>query len=231
MIRKILAFLVHLYTASGGVLALLSVIAISNSQWSLAMTWLMLCFFIDGSDGMLARKVKVSEVLPKIKGKEIDYVIDFLTYAFIPAYFTYASDLVPPTVRLVTASYIVVISAFYYGKQGMISEKNQFSGFPVLWNLVVFYEFFVFGLNSWLNFILIIFFGILHFIPIEISYPSKNLKKHKAPVIIGFLMLALLIGILYYYPEKNIFLQTGAWLGLLYFTYLTLRLTWFYQKE
>ncbi|MCB0686154.1 MAG: hypothetical protein KDC53_06505, partial [Saprospiraceae bacterium] len=135
--KKVLAWLVHLYTASGGVFALLSLIAISDGAFATAMMWLMVCFFVDGTDGILARKINAREVLPNIDGKNIDYVTDFITYAFVPAYFVFRSNLVTEDFRLPLASYIILISAFYYGKKGMVSQKGQFTGFPVLWNLVI----------------------------------------------------------------------------------------------
>ncbi len=226
MLKKLLAWLVHLYTASGGVFALLSLRAIDQEYWAEAMAWLIACFAVDGSDGVLARRAKVAEVLPSISGKDIDYVIDFLTYAFVPAYFIYRSGLVPPEIELAMAVYVILVSAIYYGKKGMVSGKNQFAGFPVLWNLVVFYCFFVFYAGPWVNVVLILFFGILHFIPVEISYPSKNLKTSPWPFIVGFAMLAVLSLILFYYPATNSLLLLMAWLGFAYFVGLSVKYTW-----
>lgn len=225
-IRPLLAMLVHAYTASGAVLTLLAVLAIGQGDWRQAMMWLMLCFVIDGTDGMLARKVKVSEVLPNFNGRDIDFVVDFLSYAFVPAYFIYASGLLPESAKLIATAFILIISGLYYGRQGMVTESGQFRGFPVLWNLVAFYEFFVFGFDPWINVLLILVLGIGHFLPIQISYPTKNLSKSKWPAIIGFLMLGVLLSILYFYPEKNTALTIAAWSGLLYFAGLTIKHTW-----
>ncbi len=228
---KLFAWFVHLYTASGGLFALLSLIAIDQSNWAQAMAWLLVCFFIDGTDGFLARLGKVWETLPQISGKDIDYVIDFLTYAFIPAYFLYRSGILLPDLGLALAAYVIIISAIYYGRQGMVSEKNQFSGFPVLWNLVVFYCFFVFDLSQTVNSVLVIVFGIMHFLPIEISYPSKNVSQHKGPVMVGFTMLLVLMAILFYYPEKPLVLEILAYLGFAYFIILSIKYTWFSSSE
>lgn len=227
--HKALAWFVHLYTASGGIFALLSVIAISNHDWALSMIWMFVCFFIDGSDGLLARKFRVREVLPNIDGKSIDYVIDFLTYAFIPAYFTFASNLLSPNLRLPASILIVLTSAIYYGRQGMVSSKNQFSGFPVLWNLVIFYEFFIFQFNPTINALLIVAFGALHFAPVQVSYPSKNIRKNPLPFIIGITMLCVIIGILIIHPQRNNYLIGAAWAGFIYFFALSVFYTWWYK--
>ncbi len=227
---KIAAWLVHIYTASGGVLALLALIAINNHQWALSFIWLMICFFIDGTDGLLARKFRVGEVLPLIDGKNIDYVVDFLTYAFVPAYFIYESDLVSAPLRLSTAIYVILISALYYGKKEMVSEKMKFTGFPVLWNLVVFYTFFIFNSGPIFNLFFIFFFGILHFVPIQISYPSKNLRENAIPFVIGVIMLAVFVMILYLYPRRSGILTSLSIISFAYFIYQSIWFTWFSRK-
>ena len=230
MAKKLFAWFVHLYTASGGIFAMLSIIAIEQSKWAEGMAWLIICFFIDGTDGFLARAGKVWEVLPKISGKDIDYVIDFLTYAFVPAYFLFKANIVLPQLNLFLTGYVIIISAVYYGKQGMISDKNQFTGFPVLWNLVVFYCFFVFQFSPLINSILVLFFGVLHFLPIQISYPSKNIAHHKGPVIVGFGMLGVLLAILYTYPIRSTLLLALAYAGFAYFIFQSIKYTWFFKK-
>ena len=221
--------MVHLYTASGSVFALLSVIAIEQKAWAEAMGWLVVCFFIDGSDGLLARKWKVRENLPSINGKNIDFVIDFLTYAFIPAYFLYHAGMVRDIMSLPVAAYILLISAIYYGKQGMVTEQRNFRGFPVLWNLVVFYGFFVFNSGPVFNEIMVLGFGILHFVPIEVSYPSQHLQDNLLPFVVGIASLGILGSILWVFPARNPLLIAAAYGSLVYFTYLTIRYTWFKQ--
>lgn len=229
--KKTFAWFVHLYTASGGIFALLALISIDHGQWSRAMAWLVVCFFVDGTDGLLAKRARVWEVLPNINGKDIDHVIDFLTYAFVPAYFIYRSDLVLPNLAFAMTCYVILVSAIYYGRQGMVSEKNQFSGFPVLWNLVVFYCFFVFGAGQVINTFLVLVFGMLHFAPIEISYPSKNITRQKTPVFVGFSMLLVLLAILFYYPTRNATLITLAYFGFAYFIFLSIKFTWFFKEQ
>ncbi|MEO1749134.1 MAG: hypothetical protein AAFR27_11065, partial [Pseudomonadota bacterium] len=75
------------------------------------------------------RWFNVKEVLPYMDGKTIDYVIDFATYAIIPAYLFYEAQLAPPSVLLLSTFTILMVSAIYYGKEGMVSEDMQFVGF------------------------------------------------------------------------------------------------------
>jgi len=103
--QKILALSVHLFTSAGVIAAFMAIRAISESElyWQReAMLWLILALFIDGVDGALARLFKAKEVLPDWDGRAIDYVIDFLTYAVIPAFFIYRADMVPESLVLPT---------------------------------------------------------------------------------------------------------------------------------
>lgn len=205
----------------------MAVISVSQFDFAKAMIWLMVCFFIDGTDGLLARRFAVKDRLPGIDGKNIDYVTDFITYAFVPAYFVYQSELVDASLRLPLAAYIILISAFYYGKKGMVSQKGQFTGFPVLWNLVIFYTYFVFEGGTIFNTCFILFFGMLHFVPIQVSYPSHNLRKNPFPFIIGTAMLIVFIGTLYIYPVSYPIFKIIALVAFAYFIYLTIYYTWF----
>ena len=44
---------------------------------------------VDATDGFLARKVRIKEVVPSFDGRRLDDLIDFLNYTFLPI----ASDL------------------------------------------------------------------------------------------------------------------------------------------
>ena len=56
---RIAALSVHLFTASGAVFAMLSMLAAANYQWSLMFLWLVVAFAVDGIDGPLARRFDV----------------------------------------------------------------------------------------------------------------------------------------------------------------------------
>lgn len=130
--RKMAAWGVHVFTSLGMVAGLLAIVAISCGQFREATLWLVVGQLIDGFDGTLARWVQVGKVLPHISGKTIDMVIDFANYALIPAYFLYASGLIGAPWHGIAAGVILLASALYYGKDGMISEDYYFIGFPVM---------------------------------------------------------------------------------------------------
>ncbi len=225
-LQKTLAWSVHLFTASGLVAGFMAILAINNLEWREAMLWLMLCLVIDGMDGTFARLLKVKEVLPHIDGKTIDYVIDFATYAIIPAYFFHEANLVEESWRLPCTSIILLVSAVYYGKDGMVSNDMYFIGFPVLWNMVVFFLFFVFDFTSMWNAILIITFAILHFIPIKFVYPSQASKFKTLTLINTIIFIVSSVVILWIYPERNVWWVSSVILTTGYYALMAIFNTW-----
>jgi phosphatidylcholine synthase len=92
---RALAFLVHILTASGAALALFALIAATRDEWPLMFLLLGCALIVDAVDGPLARRLDVTDVLPRWSGEVLDLVVDFTTYVFIPAYAVAASGLMP----------------------------------------------------------------------------------------------------------------------------------------
>jgi len=214
---KLLAWLVHLYTASGILVGFMAVLAINSKDWRGAMMWLLLALFIDGTDGVLARKFRVREVLPTINGKTMDYVIDFANYAIIPAYFIYSAELVSEGLNLPLTLLILLVSTLYYARDGMVSEDFYFVGFPVMWNVVVFYLLFVFEFSPLLNSVVIVACAVMHFLPIKFAYPSRATRFKEATITATALVLIIMPSIVYLYPEVPGWLRFVAIVALSYF--------------
>ena len=75
---------VHLYTASGAVLAFLMVQAAIQGNAVQALWISLITLIVDGTDGSLARRFRVSEMLPWFDGRRLDDIVDYLTYVFAP---------------------------------------------------------------------------------------------------------------------------------------------------
>jgi phosphatidylcholine synthase len=135
----LVAWLVHILTAGGAVLALLALVAIEEEKWVLALLWLFVALVIDGVDGSLARWARVKERAPRVDGETLDLVVDFLTYVFIPTVFIWRAGLVPPSYALWLAAAILLSSLYLFSRTDMKTPDGYFRGFPALWNLVAFY--------------------------------------------------------------------------------------------
>jgi len=217
IIRKSFAWLVHIFTASGLVAGFMAILAINENEWRTAMLWLIVAFIIDAVDGTFARIVKVDEALPNIKGNMIDTVVDFVNYAVIPAYFLYRYDAFPEHLSIPAVAVILIVSAIYYGKEGMIYKDMYFVGFPVLWNIIAFYIIFVLNAGEKFNFFFIVLFGILHFVPVKFAYPSRHSRFQKLDLLFALVFGATMLFAVYFYPEKKFYLSINAYICAVYF--------------
>lgn len=137
----LLAWMVHLLTASGTLLALLALAAIDRENWRLALLWMLAALAIDGIDGTLARLARVKERLPRIDGAALDLVVDYLNYVFVPAIFIWRAGLVPATFAPALAAAILLSSLYVFARSDMKTGDSYFRGFPALWNVVALYLF------------------------------------------------------------------------------------------
>ncbi len=217
-----LAWGVHLFTASGIVTVFMALLATSSGDFRQAMFWLMAAQLIDGVDGTLARRFRVEEVLPYMSGKNIDFVIDFAAYAIVPAYIIYQSGLIVGNWNLACAFIILLVSAIYYGKEGMVAEEEYFVGFPVMWNMVAFYLLFVFQWGHWANVAAVLVLSILHFVPLRFPYPSRARLWRWPTLVISAIALMAGLGILYYAPEAQPVLNGVVIVALLYYSGFTI---------
>jgi phosphatidylcholine synthase len=224
--QKIAAWGVHAFTSSGLITGFLALIAIGEKNWSVAFLWLFVSLVIDGVDGSLARLFKVKEVLPSMDGKNIDFVIDFANYAIVPAYFFYMAEMVPQSWMFPCLTLILLSSALYYGKDGMVADEQYFVGFPVLWNIVVFYCFFIFQNNLELNVAIVVIFAILHFVPVKYAYPSRSKKYFWLHLIVS---LSWFIGaglVLFYFPQRIFIIEVLLIAVIFYFAVIAMMDTW-----
>src|SRR3954453_3783679 len=171
-ISDALAFSVHIFTASGAVLALLALLAGIKRDWSLMFWILGAALIVDGVDGTIARRLDVAERLPRWSGDVLDLVVDFLTYVFIPAFAVIASGLLPLSVALVCAIAIIISGALYFADRRMKTPDNYFRGFPAVWNVPLFYLFLL-RPPTWIAALAIVLLAICTFLPIPFVHPLR----------------------------------------------------------
>lgn len=218
---RIAAWSTHLFTATGVVCAFFAIVNIAEHQFTSAFLWLIIALFVDGIDGTFARLFKVSQVLSHVSGKTIDYVIDFANYALVPGYLLYEAGhttangyeyLLPDGWREVAVIVLLLVSALYYGLEGMVDEGLHFIGFPVLWNVAAFYIYYVFNASPWINFGLVMLFAVAHFIPLKYPYPSRT-RKFMIPNILATLGGFVANGMIVYHGENPNRPQWIIWLS------------------
>jgi phosphatidylcholine synthase len=168
----IAAWLVHAFTASGVVLAMLALLAVEQQRWVLALALLALSGIVDGVDGTLARRARVKERLPRIDGDTLDLVIDYLTYVFVPSLFIWRAELVPPGLAPWLAAAILVSSLYVFARTDMKTDDGYFRGFPALWSVVAFYLF-VLQPGAVVGAAVVVLLVAMTFAPIHFVHPFR----------------------------------------------------------
>jgi phosphatidylcholine synthase len=165
---------VHLYTASGSVLALLIVIAAFDGDAVTAL-WLGLAtLVIDGTDGMLARRLRVKETIPWFDGARMDDIVDYLTYVFAPIVLLWTTDRLPDGLPgWVLAGLPLLASCYQFCRVDAKTADHFFLGFPSYWNVVAFYAI-VLDVGRTGVAIALVVLTVLVFVPVRYVYPSRT---------------------------------------------------------
>ena len=123
----ILPWIAHLYTATGAVIALLATGMTFAHNFRAVFIYFVVATFIDSTDGVLARALKVKERLPDFDGAKLDDIIDYLMYVFIPALVVWQADLVPAAFPICAA---MVLSSAYGFAQAKPRSSRPITSSP-----------------------------------------------------------------------------------------------------
>ena len=182
-VAKAAGFSVHVFTASGGAVAVLALYAAIERHFAISFAWLGLALFIDGIDGTLARAARVHETAATIDGVVLDLVIDFLTYVLVPVVALWRSDLMPTEASFWIGLVVVIASALYFADTRMKTDDLWFRGFPAAWNVLVLYLFVL--RPPWLvsAAILLVAAGLM-FAPIVSIHPLRVVRLRVLTIIV-----------------------------------------------
>jgi phosphatidylcholine synthase len=136
---KAAAWLVHAFTATSAIFALLALMALWEDDFRWSLVWLLCALAVDGVDGTLARAARVKERAPRYDGAALDLIVDYLTYVFVPSLFLWRAGLVPDWAAMPLLILIQYSALYHFARSDMKTGDNYFRGFPALWNLVAFY--------------------------------------------------------------------------------------------
>jgi phosphatidylcholine synthase len=220
------AWAVHLYTASGSVLALLAVDAITRNAYAAAFAWLAVAMFIDCTDGTLARRARVKEVLPYFDGSKLDDIVDYLTYVLVPIVLVVHAGLLPAgIVGLAIAALPLLASAYGFCNSEAKTPDHFFTGFPSYWNVVALYLF-ALGWPRWANVAVLVFLSAMVFVPIRYLYPSRTATLRALTYVGGALWAVSVFVLLLQFPDPSRRLAALSLLFPAYYIALSLWLHW-----
>jgi phosphatidylcholine synthase len=172
---KLFAWLAHLYTAMGFVCAAgIAVLIVRGGDDSFRWAFLlmMIATAIDATDGWLARRARVKEVLPHFDGAQLDNLIDFHTYASLPLLLLWRAEALPGA-----AAWLLLLpllaSGYGFSQVNAKTDDGFFLGFPSYWNIVSFYVF-VLHPPAWATATTIVVLSVLTFVPTPYLYSTRG---------------------------------------------------------
>jgi phosphatidylcholine synthase len=163
---------------------------------------------IDATDGSLARKVRIKEVVPGFDGRRLDDIIDYLNYTFLPILLIWRAEILPPGQE---AWLILALLASVYGfcQVQAKTEDGYFLGFPSLWNLVAFYLY-VLPLGPWTSLAIVILLALMTFVPSKYLYPSQPGRFNQLATVLGVAWAVLVGWLILILPDSGSPRETRA---------------------
>jgi phosphatidylcholine synthase len=216
---------VHLYTASGSVLGLLIVLAAFEGNVEAAL-WLGLAtLFIDGTDGMLARRFRVKETIPWFDGARLDDIVDYLTYVFAPIVLLWTTGHLPEgAVGWAVAALPLLASCYQFCRVDAKTSDHFFLGFPSYWNIVAFYVI-VLDVGVLGTGVMIVVFAVLVFVPIRYLYPSRTRSLQGLTLTLTLVWLIAYAVLVLQLPDPNSWVIAASLAYIAYYWGLSLWMT------
>jgi phosphatidylcholine synthase len=224
------ALLVHLFTATGAIFAMLAMLAAVDQKWDLMFLWLVVAFFVDGIDGPLARKYDVKTNAPEFDGVLLDLIIDYLTYVFIPAFALFKSGLMDGWSGWVMIIVITFASAMYFCDSRMKTKDNSFWGFPGCWNMLVLV---LFALSPpwWVSLTIVIVLSVAMFAPLKFVHPvrTERWRSVTLPMALAWTFFAGWAAWVDFHPQS--WAHWGLIITSIYLTFAGVVQQYLYERE
>ena len=197
------SWVVHGYTATGAVLALLIVLAAIDGDVERALWLGLAALIIDGTDGMLARRFGVKERLPWFDGALLDNIVDYLTYVFAPVVLLLQTGYLPEgTAGTVVAVLPLVASSYQFCRVDAKTDDHFFLGFPSYWNVIAFYAI-AMDLSPAAVTAVVVVCALLVLVPIGYIYPSRMTVLRTPTLVLSAVWLVLYGVITAQLPSPN----------------------------
>jgi phosphatidylcholine synthase len=211
------AVAVHLYTASGAVLALLILVAAFQGEAVKALWLMLVALIIDSTDGLLARRLRVSEALPFFDGAMLDNIVDYMTYVFAPMVLLWSGGYLPGgNAGLVFAALPLLAASYQFCRVDAKTDDHFFFGFPSYFNVVAFYAI-VFEPGPGALATGLVVCSLLVFVPIRYVYPTRTLSFRRLSLSLTALWLISYAVILLEMPRPDPLILSFSVLYLCYY--------------
>lgn len=211
MRSKTLAWSVHAYTALGLVCAaaiFCLIVQGGDQAFRLAFLLMIVATAIDATDGLLARRARVADVLPGFDGRRLDDLIDFQTYACLPLALIWRAELLSAPLQPWLLAPLVA-SAYGFSQVAAKTDDHAFLGFPSYWNIVALYLYLLRLPEAWAV-ALILVLAALTFVPTRYLYTSHAGRWSALTNILGSAWLVSILAILWMWGRAPGWLVAGS---------------------
>ena len=215
------AWLVHAYTGSGAVLAFIAGWGVVHGYDRAALGAMFIATLVDATDGMLARRARVREVLPEIDGARIDDIVDFMTFVLVPLLLLDAAGGLPRLASIPVAAVVLMSSMYGFVAPDAKSSDHFFTGFPSYWNIVVLYLL-LFKVPPQANAVILLVLSALVFVRIGYVYPSRTPTLQTLTLTLASVWALQLSAIIWLWPSPPAWLSIGSLAFPVYYLVLSL---------
>ena len=216
-----LAWTAHFYTATGAVLAFLAVLATFEDRFREAFILLIASTFVDATDGLLARWLRVKELTPNFDGARLDDIIDYLTFVFVPLLILYRAGHLPDGWGLAVCAAVLLSSGYGFASLDAKTDDYFFTGFPSYWNIVALY---IHAARTppIVNGVLLLVLVALVFVRIGWIYPSRTPVLQRLTNVLGAIWAVMMLAITYLLPDVPRSLLIASLFFPVYYTVFSL---------
>ena len=215
------AWRVHIYTGFGAVLAFIAGWGVIHGQDRLALAALFIATIVDATDGVLARRARVKEVLPEIDGGRIDDIVDYMTFVLIPMLLLEAAGGLYFATVFPVVSVVLLSSLYGFVAPDAKTEDHFFTGFPSYWNIVVLYLL-LFKVPPAANAVILLALSALVFVRIGWVYPSRTAALQRTTLALGAIWTLLIGAIIWTWPSPPRWMAIGSLVFPVYYLVLSL---------
>jgi phosphatidylcholine synthase len=193
--RRTLAWGVHALTASGAAVGLAALLETARGHPRVALVCMLVALAIDSVDGTLARRADVERVVPRIDGRRLDDIVDYLNYVIVPVFFLAWQGQIAP---LGLAAAPVLASAYGFSQTAAKTDDGYFLGFPSYWNVVALYAFLL-DASATVTSVFLVALSIGVFVPLKYLYPS-HMTEWRRVTNAGAVVWIVLVAALLFFP-------------------------------
>ena len=217
ILQKSAAWGVHVFTATGIMFAFLALLAIVEYRPELALWMLAAAVIVDSLDGTLARRVNVKEHTPFLDGATLDNLIDYITWTFLPLFWAYLFL----DAHLFACIFAAMASSLGFSRTDAKTDDLFFLGFPSYWNFLILYLY-LFDVEPVWSTAIIIFCGILVFIPMKWIYPSRTPYWQRTTMVLSGAYFIMVIYMLIHLESTPLWVTTVSLFFPIYYVIASL---------